>query len=84
MRDFPTIEDDKREILAIWYPGENAGGYTTNSKVGPTYHCDKIVAYGENGHMASIPFFAVFRNGGIYVRVPANLVEVTYNIGGDA
>lgn len=46
--------------------------------------CDRIVAYEENGHMAALTFFAVYRNGVIIARVPATLAEVRYKIGGEA
>jgi len=71
------IEHDKSEIESIWYPGENAGGYTTQRGFGPMT-CDQIVAYGENGHMSAIPFYAVIRDEQIIARVPAWLIEVRY------
>lgn len=70
-----TILTDDREIDGIWYPGEDTAGYCVSSA---SHRCEKIVAYSENGHMAPIPFFAVYRDGEIFARIPANLVEVQY------
>lgn len=75
--DVPLIFDDPRTILSIWYPGEDAGGYSIIPKHdGST---SKIVAYGENGHMAAVAFYAVYDHAGnIKARVPAGLVTVIY------
>jgi len=82
MSDVPLIHMDPRPINAIFYPGENAGGWTTSP--GYSISCDKIVAYAENGQMAPVPFYAVYRDGQIMARVPAQLVEVQYKAGGGA
>ena len=77
MTDIKIIHEDQRPILSIWYPGENAGGYSTDPRHDKS--TSKIVAYGENGQMAMVPFFAVYdMAGNIKARVPAQLVTVIY------
>jgi len=77
MNDIPLIHMDPRPIKAIWYDGEDAGGYSTDKRMdGST---SKIVAYGENGQMAPVPFYAVYdHDGNIKARVPAQIVTVIY------
>lgn len=71
----PTICNDPRPIKAIWFEGENAGGYS----VEPAYKVSKIVAYEENGQCAPVPFYAVYDlDGNIKARVPAQMVTVIY------
>lgn len=79
MNDIQLIQMDQRPILGIYYPGEDGGGWTTTP--GYSFSCDKIVAYGENGQMAPVPFYAVYRGGEIIARVPAQMVEVQYRVG---
>lgn len=82
MTDIPVIHMDPRPIKAIWFEGENAGGYSIDPRFdGST---SKIVAYGENGQMAPVPFYAVYDHAGqIKARVPAQMVTVVY-VEGDA
>lgn len=77
MTEIPLIHMDPRPIRSIWYPGEDAGGYSTETQWdGST---SKIVAYGENGQCAPVPFFAVYDlAGNIKARVPAQMVTVIY------
>lgn len=77
MTDIPLIHMDERPVKSIWYPGEDAGGYSVDARFdGST---SKIVAYGENGQCATVPFFAVYDNAGnIKARVPAQMVTVVY------
>lgn len=77
MNDIPLIEMDQRPIQSIWYPGEGDGGYSVDPRFdGST---SKIVAYGENGQCAPVPFFAVYDlSGDIKARVPAQMVTVVY------
>lgn len=77
MTDIPLIEMDQRPIQSIWYPGENAGGYSVDPRFdGST---SNIVAYGENGQCAPVPFFAVYDlAGNIKARIPAQMVTVVY------
>lgn len=70
------IFDDPRPIEAVWFDGENTGGYNTKSVI---YGCSKIVAYRENGQMDHVPFFAVYDSkGNIIARIPAHMVTVIY------
>ncbi|MCC0052127.1 MAG: hypothetical protein H6881_09640 [Rhodobiaceae bacterium] len=82
MTDIPLIAMDLRPIKSIWFDGENAGGYSTDARFdGST---SKIVAYGENGQCAPVPFYAVYDLGGsIKARVPAQMVTVVYADSGD-
>ncbi len=83
MNDISVIHMDERPIQSIWYPGEDAGGYSIDARFdGST---SKIVAYGENGQCAPVPFYAVYNLAGqIKARVPAQLVTVVYAEGGAA
>lgn len=76
--EVPTIPEDTRKIDSIWYPTEEAWGYSVTASAASSLRCEKIVAYAENGQMAPVPFFAVYRDGQIYARVPAHMVEVRY------
>lgn len=70
------IFDDPRPIEAVWFDGEDAGGYNTKSE---NCGCSKIVAYRENGSMDHVPFYAVYDlDGNIKARVPAHMVTVIY------
>ena len=85
MSDVPLIHMDPRPIKSIWYDGEDAGGYSTDARFdGST---SKIVAYGENGQCATVPFYAVYDlTGNIKARVPAQMVTVVYDettVGGE-
>ena len=75
----PLIYDDPREIMSIWYAGEDAGGYSTSPRHdGST---SKIVAYREHGVSDFTPYFAVYDHAGaIKARVPAHLVTVIYAV----
>lgn len=77
MTDIPLIHMDPRPILSIWYPGEDAGGYSTDKRFDAS--TSTIVAYGENGQCAPVPFYAVYDlAGNIKARVPAQMVTVVY------
>jgi hypothetical protein len=83
MTEIPIIHMDPRPIKSIWYDGENAGGYSIDPKFDSS--TSKIVAYGENGQCAAVPFYAVYDlDGQIKARVPAQLVTVIYVEGGEA
>lgn len=72
------IFDDPRPIRAIWYNGEDAGGYCTKTA---GYFVSKIVAYRENGSMDHMPFYAIYDlEGNIKARVPAHMVTVVYDV----
>lgn len=75
--EIPVIHMDQRPIASIWYDGENAGGYSIDQRFDKT--TSKIVAYGENGQCAPVPFYAVYDlDGNIKARVPAQMVTVVY------
>lgn len=76
MNDIPLIHMDQRPIKAIWYDGEDAGGFCVGVA---GFNVSKIVAYSENGQCAPVPFFAVYdEDGNIKARVPAHMVTVVY------
>lgn len=82
MSDVPLIHMDPRPILSIWY-GDDDRGYSTDQRFDRS--TSKIVAYGENGQMAVVPFYAVYDlAGNIKARVPAQMVTVVYAEGGAA
>lgn len=54
------IYDDPRPIRAIWYPDENAGGYSTDKGWG----AERIVAYKEHGQGDWVPYYAVYNAEG--------------------
>lgn len=68
--------NDKREIWQLLSLPDMLLAFST-SATGPN-GCEKIVAYAENGHMAPIPFLAVYQRGRIAQRIPANFVVVVY------
>ncbi len=78
MGEVALIYDDPRSIRSIFYPGENAGGYSVDKRWDTS--TSKIVAYREHGATDFVPFFAVYdHDGAIKARVPAYLVTVIYD-----
>ena len=79
--EVPTILDDTRKIESIWLEEgcDGPNGYWIGASQTSGYRCDEIRVYAENGQCAPVPFFAVYRDGQIYARVPAHLVEVRYS-----
>jgi len=70
----PTILEDERPIKAIYYNNSEGEHFIANEISGT-----RIIAYGEPGHMAMIPYFAVIdREGSVNYRIPASMVEVHY------
>ena len=69
----PTILEDDREIQAIW-TSEQCGWDIVHTGVSRD-DCTKIVAYGEPGEHAWIPWFAVYNGDVLVVRVPAHKCE---------
>ncbi len=67
-----TIMKDEREIDSLW-DGE------WFVQVGIP-NITRIRAYGEPGHMAMLPWFAVYNGDEILMRVPAHKVGVTYKV----
>lgn len=81
MTEVPTILEDTRKIDSIWFFPEGSdglSGFCSSNKASSSFYCDEIRAYAENGQAAPVPFFAVYRDGQIYARVPAHMVEVRY------
>lgn len=69
------IYDDMREIESVYFPGDDASGFNTSVKA---HEVEKIVAYNEVGPHGAMPFYAVYRNGEVFVRIPAYMVFVYY------
>ncbi|WP_419797279.1 MAG: hypothetical protein ACNI26_13220 [Terasakiella sp.] len=67
-----TMLEDDRPILAAYFSEED---YSKVGECGVT----KIIAYGENGHMATIPWLAVYIGDDIARRIPAQMVEIVYD-----
>lgn len=69
------ITDDHREIDSIHFDDPDGNCFSTTSR---HQEIDQIVAYDEDGPSGPIPYFAVYKRGEIYVRVPAYMVHVYY------
>jgi hypothetical protein len=67
------LSQDDRPIVAIYWPVEGVAGFRVG-ECGTT----RIEAYDESGHMANIPWLAVFKGDEIVCRVPADHVSVHY------
>jgi len=78
MHDLPqghkVLSKDTRNITAIEWPLENGACFRVGHN-GVTL----IEPYDESGHMANIPWLAVFAGEVIIARVPADHVSVYYN-----
>ena len=59
-----TVLEDVREIKSIHGTEE---GHIWSWEVGKS--CDKIECYGENGQMATVPWFAIHKNGTVMQRL---------------
>jgi hypothetical protein len=69
------LEQDKRPIVTIEELGRTEGYYIwTVGRNGIT----KIEPYGENGHMAPIPWLAIWKGEEITARVPADKFVIHY------
>ena len=66
-----TILGDGRTITAIFWPDD------TMHRVGE-FGVTEIKAYGEPGHYALVPWFAVYKGDALVSRVPADQVAVWY------
>lgn len=83
MTDIAMIHMDPRPIQSIWYAGDDGGGYSIDPRWDNS--TGKIVAYGENGQCAAVPFYAVYDHAGnIKAREPAQMVTVVYVPAGSA
>ena len=77
-----VLTQDERPITAVYYFGENAGGYNIGQAVG-TFGDDartiiKIEAYAEKGQSLIVPWVAVYNEDGIIVRIAAEHVSIHY------
>jgi len=71
-----TVLEDTRSVVGIAIDSVEVAVTET---VGQT--CDEIVAYGENGEMAHVPWFAVVKDGQVIRRVNGKfVVEVYYGV----
>lgn len=73
MSKVPSMLDDKRDIHEVHFLGADAGFFAVGRN-----GIEKIVAYGEPGHMALIPWIAVYKEGQIVYRFPAGQVQICY------
>jgi len=63
-----TVHNDEREIQSIWHNAQD--GHTVGQD-GVT----KIETYEENGHMALLTYFAVYKDDFLWSRVNGTMVE---------
>ena len=68
------LTKDERTIKSVWFLNEGGGGYEVGDRFGTT----KITAYAESGHMAMIPWIAIWKGNEISVRVTAEAVIIHY------
>lgn len=68
------LSKDARPITAIVWPNETLSPHFKVGQSGVT----SIEAYDENGHMASIPWLAIFKGDEIVLRTPACHVAISY------
>ncbi len=72
-----SMVKDTRKISGIYYDnGEQGWGIHQNSQI------TKIEVYEEPGNGAMEPWFAVYKNAELYVRVAARNMQVFYFPGG--
>ena len=73
MTDVPKILDDGRTINLLLVlqgePGEFQVGFSGITR---------IVAYGENGDMALVPWLAVYKGEHLHSRIKASACEILY------
>lgn len=68
-----VLSSDERPIMAILWPDNDESHFRVGQS-GVT----KIVAYDESGHMAYVPWLAVFKGDEIVLRCPADQVAISY------
>lgn len=68
------LSKDPRPIQVIVWNGDPNESHFKVGQNGTT----AIVAYDESGHMASVPWIAVFKGDEIVCRVQADAVTVSY------
>lgn len=72
--DMETMTRDKREILAVWDAHiEDGLGFRVGFN-----NVTKIQVYEETGHMAPIPWIAIYVNDELIYRVPTNNLIIEY------
>lgn len=64
---------DERPIFSVSFHGADGGTFTVGRA-----NVERIAAYAENGQMAPVPWIAVYKNGEIWLRIPAEQVQVEY------
>lgn len=68
------LSRDPRSIQTIlWAPGPHPRRLSVGED-----SITRIEAYDESGSMSHVPWLAVFREGEIFARVPADQVSVVY------
>jgi hypothetical protein len=73
------LTSDDRAIMAVYYFGESAGGFSVGSQIGASKAiCTRIEAYAEHGHMSMIPWIAIHDQEGICCRFAAEHVSIHY------
>lgn len=70
------LSKDTRPIEAVYFT-DGEGGFLVGAKY-RNGEVTGIEAYDESGHMANIPWVAVFMDGKLAVRVPADRVSIHY------
>lgn len=69
------IMDEDSEIESVTYADLDVSSWSVSR---PHQQVDKIIAYEENGPSGKIPYYAVYRHGEVYCRIPAHMVTVSY------
>ena len=74
------IINDKRPILSLWWSmGEGDDGFCCKEGSG-LKNCDSIEPYCEDGQMAPVVWFRIFRNGEVIARInAAHVRQVGYS-----
>ncbi len=77
-----VLTQDERPITAVYFDGEDAGGYKIGQTVRPfgddARTVIKIEAYAEKGQSSMVPWVAVYNEDGIIMRVAAEYVSIHY------
>lgn len=66
------LSQDDRTITAVWWVAESGGIRVGEAGV------TSIEAYDESGHMACIPWIAVYEGTHLRMRIPADAVSIQY------
>ncbi len=77
MREHTYLAKDKREIVRVFHVQYEEIGYDINNS-----SCDEIIAYDELGQNSCVPWLAIFKNGEIIARMPAeHAALICYTVG---